>query len=249
MKAIFHVLAFSSQFIRRPAPSAPAPGPNAREFLHLEVAIAKYKLANNIFVPWPRWFMAVVEMVRGPNGTAQEMVWLVAAAWALGQKKAFAELGLDLMVKYEGRGVGSLFRFCERDAVVQKVLPMKFRCLIEGRAARLHKRVVDLIRSRAQDDGCVCGERPELNNSWVNAYDEFGWIATVPLSEVLGAAEPLAEQEAVSVAGECQCMGEREWGPAAIKEELEKFKREAKICFDCVRMDEGSLSVENGVYH
>ncbi|KAK1773667.1 hypothetical protein QBC45DRAFT_437474 [Copromyces sp. CBS 386.78] len=248
MKAIFHALAFPGQFIRPATPAAPA-GPSAREFLHLAVAIAKYRLATNMFVPWPRWFAAVVERVRGPNGTDQEMVWLVAAAWALGQKRRFAELGLDLMVKHEGRGTGSLFRFCERDGVVQRVLPMKFWCLIVGRAARLHKRVVDLVRSRAQDDGCGCGERAELNNSWANVYDEYGWIATVPLSELLRAAEPLAEREAATVAEVCECMGERELGPAAVKEELKKFKREAKICFDCVRMDEGSHSVENSVFH
>ena len=108
---------------------------------------------------------------------------------------------------------------------------------------------MDLVRSRAQDDECGCGGRAEFNNSWADVYDEYGWGASVPLGELLGAAEPLATQEATSVAGECECMGERELGPAAVKEELEKFKREAKICFDCVRMDEDSHSVENSVQH
>ena len=67
--------------------------------------------------------------------------------------------------------------------------------------------------------------------------------------ELLGAVEPLAAQEATGVVGECECIGERELGPAAVKEELEQFKREAKICFDCVRMAEGTHSVENSVDH
>ncbi|KAK3950012.1 hypothetical protein QBC32DRAFT_372310 [Pseudoneurospora amorphoporcata] len=253
MKAIFHALAFPGQFIRPATPAAPA-GPSAREFLHLAVAIAKYKLATNMFVPWPRWFAAVVEKVRGPDGTDQEMVWLVAAAWALGQKRLFAELGLDLMVKHEDRGAGSLFRFCERDGVVQRVLPMKFWCKCPIISLRLCQLSLDSLNMKLTHfdlahDGCGCGERVELNNSWANVYDEYGWIATVPLSELLRAAEPLAEREAATVAEECEYMGVRELGPAAVKEELKKFKREAKICFDCVLMDEGSHSVENSVLH
>ncbi|KAL0467600.1 hypothetical protein QR685DRAFT_481109, partial [Neurospora intermedia] len=247
MKVIIYALAFPGRFIRPATPVDPAPAPSVREFLHLAVAIKKYELRDNWFVPWPRWFEAAIDKVRA-NGTAQEMVWLVAAAWQLGQRRRFAELGLDLVVKHEGRA-GSYFLFCERDGVVQRALPLKFWCLIGERAARLHKRVVDLVRSRAQDDGCGCGGRAEVNSSWANVYDEYGWGAAVPLSELLGAAEALAEQEAASVAEECDCMGERDLGPAAVKEDLEKFKREAKICVECVLMDEGSHSVENSGYH
>ncbi|KAK3503355.1 hypothetical protein B0T13DRAFT_522054 [Neurospora crassa] len=211
MKAINYALAFPGRFIRPATPSDPAPGPSVREFLHLAVAIKKYKLQDNWFVPWPRWFEAAIDKVKA-NGTAQEMVWLVAAAWQLGQRRRFGKLGLDLMVKHEGRA-GSYFRFCERDG---------------GRAE---------------------GAASKVLVAWASVYDEYGWGAAVPLSELLGAVEALAEQEAASVAEECDCMGERDLSSAAVKEELKKFKREAKICVECVLMDEGSHSVENSVYH
>ena len=141
MKAIFHALAFPGQFIRGPAlppsPFAPrgagappfvAPGLSAREFLLVALAVVKYQLQGNRWVPWKAWFSATADRVLA-TGTAQEMVWLVAAAWVLDQRRVFPELSLELMIKHEGRArAGSFFRFCERDAVVQRVLPIKFWC-------------------------------------------------------------------------------------------------------------------------
>ncbi|KAK3343144.1 hypothetical protein B0H65DRAFT_527732 [Neurospora tetraspora] len=234
MKAIFYALAFPGEFIRPATPANPAPaGPSAREFLHLAVAIKKYKLQDNLFVPWARWFAEVVDKVKANGGTAQEMVWLVAAAWQLGERRRFAELGLDLMVKHQGRA-GSFARLWAGDVVVLRVLPENFP-LVGERAAQLKMRVLDLVRHRVADDGCGCGERAELTSSWEDVWEEHGWGSTVPLSELLRAVEPLAEQEAASVGEECDC-GERELGPGAVKKELEKAKREAKICFECVEM-------------
>ncbi|KAJ4397957.1 hypothetical protein N0V85_006407 [Neurospora sp. IMI 360204] len=206
MKAIFYALASPGHFIRPATPGNPAPGPSAREFLHLAVAIKKYKLQDNLFVPWARWLAEVVDKVKA-DGTAQEMIWLVAAAWALGQRR--------------------------------RVLPDNFRsrflALVGERAAQLKMRVLDLVRHRVADDGCGCGGRAQLTSSWEDVWEQHGWGSSVPLSELLRAVEPLAEQEAASVGEECDC-GERELGPGAVKEELEKVKRETKICFECVEM-------------
>ncbi|KAK3401522.1 hypothetical protein B0T20DRAFT_492241 [Sordaria brevicollis] len=224
IKAILHCLAFPGQFIR------PAPGPTAREFLFLAIEIARYELKGNLFVPWRAWFAAVVERAR----TAQELVWLVAAAWALGQQRRFLELGLDLMVQHQGRTAAPFARLWVDDEVVKRVLPEGFRSIVGERAAQLKMKVLDLVRHRADDDGCGCGERAELTSDWVDVWDEHGWGSTVPLSDLLRAVEPLAEREATIVADECECMEERVLGPGVVRERLAEAKRQAMICFVCV---------------
>ncbi|KAJ4397955.1 hypothetical protein N0V85_006405 [Neurospora sp. IMI 360204] len=173
-----------------------------------------------------------------PKMASKEIMDLVAAAWLFRERSAFAKLTVELAMRHQE----SFTSFLE-DKLLEQALPKKCWILLAERTGRVHSQLLELIYilgRRNEPDGnptSVCPHPTHFIDDYQQLYKRFGFGRVRPTGDEYPPIDLLLGIEAVNkherMCPGCVC-GSRELHPQTVQKELERIKKEVRICLDCV---------------